>query len=370
MPPFSFCYPTEGGDPGSSGVSSRTITLGALPMYSTCIYCYRPLGRNEAVETFQVGRRLAFDGERGRLWVVCPACERWNLSPLEERWEAIEACERHFRSTKMRVSTEHIGLARTREGLDLVRIGRPRRPEFAGWRYGDQFGRRRRRRMVQAGVAVGVGAATLAGGWILGLSLGGAGWAGYTLAEWAQYPSDREVIAVVPVYGKDPVKVTRRYLDQVQLGHDADSNEWRLLFREGRTQYEIEGDGAVRAAGQILPHINLHGAPKRAVQRAVHLLEELRDPADIFARVAESGHMVRTRSTLQARAFLTTQPSVTRLAMEMAAHEESERRALEGELAVLERAWREAEEIAAIADRLLIPATVEGALQRLRGWRG
>ena len=48
-----------------------------------------------------------------------------------------------------------------------------------------------------------------------------------------------------------------------------------------------------------------------------------------------------------------------RLALEMAAHEESERRALEGELAELERAWREAEEIAGIADALLLPAARE-----------
>ena len=45
----------------------------------------------------------------------------------------------------------------------------------------------------------------------------------------------------------------------------------------------------------------------------------------------------------------------TRLALEMAAHEETERRAMEGELAALEAAWREAEEVAAIADRLLSP---------------
>jgi hypothetical protein len=41
------------------------------------------------------------------------------------------------------------------------------------------------------------------------------------------------------------------------------------------------------------------------------------------------------------------------LALEMALHEESERRALQGELAGLEAAWREAEEIAQIADSLL-----------------
>jgi hypothetical protein len=42
-------------------------------------------------------------------------------------------------------------------------------------------------------------------------------------------------------------------------------------------------------------------------------------------------------------------PSVL-LALEMASHEDAERRAMEGELAALERAWRDAEEVAAIAD--------------------
>ncbi|HUH12323.1 MAG TPA: hypothetical protein VMK65_04405, partial [Longimicrobiales bacterium] len=46
-------------------------------------------------------------------------------------------------------------------------------------------------------------------------------------------------------------------------------------------------------------------------------------------------------------------PRARALALEMALHEETERRALEGELAELEAAWREAEEIASIADGLL-----------------
>jgi hypothetical protein len=59
-----------------------------------------------------------------------------------------------------------------------------------------------------------------------------------------------------------------------------------------------------------------------------------------------------------------------RLALEMALHEESERRAMEGELSDLERAWREAEEVAAIADNLTVPPSVEDELQRLKGTRG
>lgn len=44
-----------------------------------------------------------------------------------------------------------------------------------------------------------------------------------------------------------------------------------------------------------------------------------------------------------------------RLALEMAVHEDTERRAMEDELRPLLSAWREAEEIAAIADRLTTP---------------
>ena len=54
----------------------------------------------------------------------------------------------------------------------------------------------------------------------------------------------------------------------------------------------------------------------------------------------------------------------TRLALEMAAHEETERRAMEGELAELEAAWREAEEIAGIADTLLLPKDVDEWLEK------
>src|SRR5512132_836219 len=128
-------------------------------MYSTCLFCNGDLGSNEVIEQFPVGRRLAFDAAKGRLWVVCRKCERWNLTPLEERWEAIEECERLFSSTRLRVSTDNIGLARIREGLELVRVGAPLRPEMAAWRYGDQFGRRRRRHLIMTGggVAAAVG---------------------------------------------------------------------------------------------------------------------------------------------------------------------------------------------------------------------
>src|SRR5687767_8972383 len=114
-------------------------------MYTACMFCQSPLGTNDHIEHFPIGRRLAFDSAKGRLWVVCRLCGQWNLAPLEERWEAVEECEREYRAVRARVSTAEIGLARLAYGLDLVRIGAPLRPEFAAWRFGDQFGGRRRR---------------------------------------------------------------------------------------------------------------------------------------------------------------------------------------------------------------------------------
>src|SRR5688500_16849763 len=159
-------------------------------MYSTCLFCNSDLGSNEALADFPVGRRLAFDAGKGRLWVVCRKCERWNLSPLEERWEAIERAEQLYRDTRRRVATPEIGLARLADGTELVRIGAPLRPEFAAWRYGDQFGRRRTRQMLIAGAGLATLGGLIAGGAALGVSLGGFAWGMTQLARVAIHGSE------------------------------------------------------------------------------------------------------------------------------------------------------------------------------------
>src|SRR6476620_1666843 len=145
-------------------------------MYSTCIFCNAPLGANEMLERFPVGRRIAYDQATGRLWVVCRKCERWNLSPLETRWEAIEDAERLFRATSLKVAGENIALAQTTEGLELVRIGAPPKTELMAWRYGDQFGRRRRRHLIVGGsiLAAGGFAATVNILSVVGVGVAGA----------------------------------------------------------------------------------------------------------------------------------------------------------------------------------------------------
>src|SRR5688572_2497489 len=182
-------------------------------MYSTCLFCSESLGRNDALESFPVGRRLAFDTAKGRLWVVCRSCERWNLSPLETRWEAIDEAERAFRATPLRVSTANIGLARLKEGLELVRIGEPPSLEFAGWRYGDQFKRRRRRNVLLMSGALAVGVipvvAPFAGLAIVG-SAATAGKAAYDM--WRVRRDARRVVAVIRCDDGNSIELTRRGL--------------------------------------------------------------------------------------------------------------------------------------------------------------
>jgi len=73
--------------------------------------------------------------------VICTRCGRWNLTPLEERWEAIDESERLFRGTRLRMSTDNIGLAQFRGGFELVRVGPALLPEIASWRYGTRLAR-------------------------------------------------------------------------------------------------------------------------------------------------------------------------------------------------------------------------------------
>jgi hypothetical protein len=328
-------------------------------MYSTCLFCNADLGRNEVIEHFPVGRRLAFDSARGRLWVVCRRCERWNLSPLEERWEAVEECERAFESTRLRVSTENVGLARLREGLELVRIGAPRRPEMAAWRYGDQFGRRRRRAFLRAGLGLGAIGAVVVGGAAAGVGvIGGWWWMGRGLVDRAVHGSPNAVVARLPVPG-GLEEIRRRELENVRLVGGAGPAGFSLLIDRRRDALEFRGVEAMRAAGALMVPLNRFGGTRRQVESAVELLDEAGDPVRFFADVA--GRRTRGRVSPGKLAY------PVRLALEMAAHEEQERRALEGELAALEAAWRQAEEIAEISDSLLLPESIGDWMKRLRG---
>lgn len=338
-------------------------------MYRACIYCQRRFGANDSVETFPFGRRIAFDAARGRLWIVCEVCRRWNLSPLEERWEAIEECERQFHETHQSYSTENIGLARLPDGLEIVRIGAPRRHEFAAWRYGREFLRRRVRSVIATGTKVAVSAAgVLVGADIFWVFIVGR---------------KNRVVARLRSADGARMSVTRKDLGRVELARGEAGDGWALLVSyhpgerfgllgargTGRRRHAIlSGPAAVRAASRLLPKVNDWGGTEAQVRAAVAMIEESRNPERLFSRVAGDPDSIRALGPVRAGSiFLKRMDGNVRLALEMAAHEESERRALEGELAILEAAWREAEEIASIADRLLIPDAVESWILRQKG---
>ena len=361
-------------------------------MYHTCLFCTRDLGRNDVVESFPVGRRLAFDGDKGRLWVVCPTCERWNLTPLEQRWEAIEQAEQLYRGTRQRVATENIGLARAPDGTALVRIGRPQRPEMAAWRYGDTFGRRRHR-----AVAAGVMGATAVGGAALLLPVGGvavgvvSAVVGSTLhlafmltALGARTPAGLSKRWIADGTGQH-LLITPNELPHVRLAAATTEEGWQLRvpYQTRRDSLEprlrdllantwqggeatLTGAAAREAVRRLLPVVNGWGAPKSQVQEAVRALEEWRGPERAFAEAAARVREYGAKQTFGDTGSLQHLPRPIRLALEMAAHEEQERRALESELKELEAAWREAEEIAAIADDLLIAPEVRTKLDRLK----
>ena len=343
-------------------------------MYSTCIFCNHALGRNDLIEHFPVGRRLAFDAAKGRLWVVCQLCGRWNLTPLEERWEAIEETERAFRHTLVRVSTDNIGLARMADGLELIRIGSPLRPEFASWRYGRHFGVRRRRTHIVAGT--GVAAAAVAG-----IAFGPTLAPALTLGAISivAFPGLTTIMGVIPMvgmlaahdyltydrvvarlpHGRRVVTVRAKHLGDIELKTDRGGEGATLHVLHDGGWSEFADAEAIHATSVILTGANRYGASDASVQDAVRQIEDAGDAPSFLAAASSRntwrGGRVMSLLNTYRRLGAMHLNSTERLALEMAVHEEHERRALEGELAALAAAWRDAEEIAAIADDDLTP---------------
>jgi hypothetical protein len=343
-------------------------------VYSTCLFCNQPLGTNSSLESFPIGHRLAFDASKGRLWVVCRKCERWNLSPLDERWEAIEQAERLYSDTRRRVTTEEIGLARLADGTELVRIGAPLRPEFAAWRYGDQFGRRRMRQMLIAGGTIAAVTGLVAGGAAIGVSVASFGWMFTQFGRFAIYGGNETIVARIRTDAGKVLPVRRRHLAESTLSRGSDGTlAIDLRYKNGQSRFE--GPEAVRIASIVVPAVNRFGGSRATVATAVGHIERVGGPeryVELLARRAEVATAVKGRRHRfgkkghVGKTGLYGLTTVDRLGLEMALHEEGERRAMDGELTLLEAAWRDAEEIAAIADDMFLPESVKSDLERLR----
>ena len=327
-------------------------------MYRNCIFCSAALGSNDSIEHFPVGKTLAFHGAKGRLWAVCPKCARWNLAPFDERWEAIEEAEKGFRDTRLRVQSENVGLAKLRDGTRLIRIGAALPGELALWRYGAQLKGRRRQYLFGAGV-LAVGTVLATGGIVAGI--GGLMVLGQLAIQHglARVPTS-ELGELAPVLrGDPPVIVDVSRLRQATLVPTRGGKGIALRFPGlGAVLREVEGSIEWVAVPRIVTgaealgilqrgmvRMNRSGAGEGRVRGALDLLAPA--GAESYLRDAAARREPVWDPRIGGR-----ERGVRLLAMEMALHEETERKAMEGELAELEARWREAEEIAAIADAL------------------
>lgn len=307
----------------------------------TCVFCGQELDVPSA--------RHAFDPWLGRLWRVCPACRRWNVVPMEDRWETLEDFERSARGAGRAVlQTEHLDLLDTAAG-QLIRVGRAPRPEFAGWRYGDRLP-----------AAPSRGALAWLRRLVLGMPAGGFGYsAGYgdgftthaTTGSWFASPFMDEAATLTTAYLHVPLVESCP-----SCGGPLALAPWRfqglrLTTAGGATavvavcaRCDTEVAVPVRDArpalrlGLSIVNRTLVAGPE--VDDAARQLDRLDGPAGLLHTLTRSELTLGELSPAQ------------RLALGMALDEQSEAELLEAE-------WREAEELAGIVD---------GQLTRIEGF--
>lgn len=339
-------------------------------MYERCLRCERAFGRNTELTHLPIGRRVAFDATTGRLWVICTRCDQWNLTPLEERWEAVTECERIAAAAEAQVSTGTMGLARTTSGFELLRVGGLPRDELANWRYGRAV-RGRQLRMV-AGLALAAGAAGLVG--ILGET-------SFHSGEFGAWSAVASCLALTHVWRRPPrlrlrftLRSGRRLtvwgwdLSRVRFAWDRIGAT--LVLPEGGRTLQLRGIDALAALGALLPALDRADAATVDIAAAVKIVDE--------AEHAERRRARRVRRGLRGRDGAEEYPArpweiiarssptrvleamtpERRLALEMAVTEDLERLAMRALAADAVDDWRAADEIGQIADDLLLPEGV------------
>lgn len=328
-------------------------------MFQTCAFCDGSLGGDGGPSGLGVGKRFAFDEWRGRLWVVCPRCARWNLAPFDDRLEKVEALARLVPESTVVARTEQVALLRWNR-YDLVRVGQPPRQELAGWRYGERLRQRQRDRakvvvpvvLVTVGATIALNAAVGGGFGMLFYNVGNIGDAVYSgimgrrRVRLVEPPECASCGTIMQLRAKH-VRYARVVTDaQTDLGLIVSCPQ---CHREGAM---LTGNEATWALRQGLTYLNARRSGRRS--------------ADIAARNVDAagGADEFIRGVARRSVSLRGLPVDGRLALEMAVDEAAEVRELE-------REWRDAEELARIADGVLSTSPTLGEqLAKLTGPRG
>lgn len=324
-------------------------------MYKTCAFCNGAFGGDGGPSGLHIGRRFAFDEWRGRLWVICASCSRWNLAPIDNRLERIEALARAASEGHVVASTEQVSLIRV-GAYDYVRVGKPPRIEYATWRYGERIKARRREQLkyvvplsvaaVGAAIAINVAAGGSMGVFVwqipnLGRNLY-TGIVGYRSVKLEETPVCAHCGAIMTVRA--------RHLARARLVSDRHARMGLLLIcpKCGHEGAQLEGADAQVALRRGLTYLNLAKSGRQRAAEAARIVEGAGGPDQLVHGMSRESLLLRT-----------LRPG-WRLALEMAVDEQAE-------VEELERQWRVAEETAAIADGTLsTDAELEEEMKRLK----
>ncbi len=336
-------------------------------MFSRCLFCHREFAANETLERFPLSRKVAYDPGRGRLWAVCSSCQRWNLAPLEERWEALEELEKLTRDrARMLAQTDNISLLRTGE-MEIVRVGHAKLAEEAWWRYGRELLRRNRNYKLWTAAGIGlVGVVAIAGS-TAGITVGGAWWGLWRVSKvfpmlgrtmkfggtaWegqatctncgsvlSEIPFRQRGVLVPRPEPNNGISLTYRcpkcWFPRRHGGSPgADMGDRDAGFR-------FEGVEAEHLLRRVLAYHHFSGATEPQIQDASRLIQDAGSARGLSVRVAA-----------RRRELVDLDPTEA-FALEIAVNEEAERRMLEMELTALEERWKQEEEIASIVDEEL-----------------
>lgn len=348
-------------------------------MYADCFICRRPLGGNKSIPHLTIGRRIAFDVDRGRLWVVCSRCGQWCLTPMEDRWEALAECEALFKNAEARVSTANVGLAHVAD-VELIRIGSALRDEIANWRYGPRLARRRRvAKMVTGAAAIGGGAALAVASYAIGtLAVASSsafvgGW--FAMLGTAYAYKMRRLSGWAPVARLDLPEgrhklLFRSDLSSIWLERRRTPPHLLITIRFTDLDVRYSGEDALTLLSHVLPHANWRGASTTEIEAATTALDRAeREPRGAHGDGGPPWERLIGAPHDPPRALL-AMPTVRRLALEMAVNEELEHRAMSGEVAQFARRWSEEEKIARTADDMFLPGWIAGWLRAARRQSG
>ncbi len=342
-------------------------------MFTRCLVCATSFEPNDQLEYLRNGTSVAFDPARGRLWAVCATCKRWSLTPIEDRWEALEELEKLTRD-KARLLSQTDNIALLKAGpLEIVRVGNAKLTEEAWWRYGRELASRRQNYKKLSFAGTAAAGAVVVGGWASGgmtllgmwfimgyapdsitdaarwLRFGGSAWRGARECQGCGY-----TFRNVPYRGRGSLGIfpggENGKIELVQpcpvCGH----------YKDGGLH--LTGKEADRILRRVLAYHHFAGASERRVISAAKLIQLAGSPQDLTRIVVKEGRRIGDLQRTGA------------IALEIAANESAEHKLLELELAQLETHWKEEEELAAIIDGELTPLPLIESLRRQVTGRG